>query len=244
MPFATIKSREKQDFKKTVFMSLDQGQYLVRILDSEAETEFSHWINGTTIKCLDEDCPQCALNKQIIVEHPKDFRQVKGYSPRTQKFLVNIMDLTPVKTCPKCQTQNSKSANICSNCEQLITEVVPAPSNKVKVLTRGVKLFEQFNAAEDYLNSLEGEQLKVVDVAMVINVSGSGTQKVPTAFPTNKKLDPIPEGLELFDLKTVSLTLTRAEMIKLMSGVTLKDILIARAPKEEAEGGVDDAILR
>jgi len=231
MPFATIKSRETQDFKKTVFMNLDQGQYTVRILDAEAVQEFSHWINGTTIKCLEDDCPQCAQNKQLISEYPKDFRTQKGYTSRSQKFLVNVMDLTPVKVCPQCQAENVKSANACSACEGLLTEVTAAPSRKVKVLSRGVKLFEQFNAAEEYLNGLEDEQLKLTDVAVVINVSGTGKNKVPTAIPTSKKLGPLPEGLELYDTSIVSLTITRAEMVKLMEGVSLKDILASRQAK-------------
>jgi hypothetical protein len=231
MPFATIKSREMKEFKKTAFMNLDQGQYTIRILDAEAATEFSHYINNTTVKCLDDDCPQCEQNKSLISQYPKDFRDQKGYVSRTQKFLVNIMDLTPVKVCPQCQAENVKSANQCSACETLITEVKPAPSNKIKVLSRGVKLFDQFNTAEAYLNGLEDEQLKLTDVAIVINVSGQGKNKVPTAIPTSKKLGPLPEGLELYDTKTVSLTLTRPEFIKVMEGVSLKDVLASRQAK-------------
>ncbi len=247
MPFAKIQPRAESQFKKTLFMTLEPpNQYVIRILDSEPYATFIHWINGSSVECLGEDCPQCELNKKILVENPKDGNKVRGYASKSQRFAVNVFDLTPVKTCPKCDTNNLKTATVCSNCDTFLDEKIKShPLKVVKVVNKGVQLFDAINGAEAFLNGVEDEEVrKITDVDLVITVSG--TQKKPSyaVIPLGKKPVELPQDLEKYDTEKVMLQLNRKEMLNLMSGVQLRDILLSRSANRDADSPADAQLTK
>lgn len=63
--------------KKVNFLTLKKGNYLLRALDSEPTSRWTHWIppngnhKGATVSCLGKDCPVCALVKEMKAKGTK-----------------------------------------------------------------------------------------------------------------------------------------------------------------------------
>lgn len=227
MSFANTTLPTFTQSKKIQYLSLTGPVHTLRILDTEAHMSYSHYINGVLINCLGSDCPVCAENQKIYTEYPDNYKDIRGYYPRTRRFSVNVLDKTPVKICPKCGTDNGDVSK-CGACSELLTGVELTPSNKVKILSRGVTLFEQLNVLDNAIMDESGNQLHLTDFDIRLIVSGSGLQKTVTPLPLSNDRAPVPDTLEKYDTKTLGITLSPDEITDLIRGISLRDIFAAR----------------
>ena len=238
MPFADTTTQVKFQNKKTVFLPLTGGNYTIRILDSEAVCYNVHYINKATVECLGEGCPICANNQRLILENPKDFRDIPGYSPRSRRYLVNVLDKTPVKKCPKCGTDNydlSPAGTTCARCQELLVSVLPAVSNTVKVLAKGVQVFDQLNSIDMSILNESGEPVGLTNYDLVLRVTGSGNKRIVTPIPMSGNTEPVDPTLEKYDLSKITIKLTPEEMLDLQRGVSLRDLFAARKANAEVD---------
>ena len=172
MPFGETKQQVetfKPQIKKTQFLKLGQGiPTTFRILDRE-HLDYTHYVNGTTVLCLGDDCPLCLNNKRLFVEMPKSFKNDSSFSPRTKRYSVNVLDKTMVKKC-KCGLEYSDLATVNCSCGQIIT-TSPEPSNTVKVLSRGASLFNQLVAINDAVLDESGERVGIdkFDISLALS---------------------------------------------------------------------------
>jgi len=232
MPFATVteKFSGESKFKKTEFIALPPGITTIRILEDSAHRSYVHYVKGTYVECLGEDCPICRNNKQIIMENPKEFRNIPNYSGRVERHAVNVYDRTMVKICPSCGKENKKVdqsyPSVCE-CGQMLVTTVEQPLNKVKILAKGKDLFSKLNVLEMSVLDANREPLGLKNFDITLFVSGTGRDTVITPVPQAMVTDVIPEQ-ELFDTGKVNFKLTEAEILDLMKGVQLRDILTAR----------------
>ena len=152
MSLAQIDAPKAQyDSKKKLYLKLAQGQTIIRILEDKAEKFYTHYINNSTVQCLGDDCPVCQGNRVIYTEHPNDFRDIKGYSPKVQKFLINVMDRTLVKVCPTCGAENPKAGNafpVTCSCGVVIAPVVEFNKEDLYDLEDAVPKLTQEEVAE------------------------------------------------------------------------------------------------
>lgn len=247
MPFADTTTPVRFQIKKTQFLPLTGGNYTVRILDQAAICLYTHYINKATVECLGEECPICSNNQRLILENPKDFRDVPGYSSRTRRYLVNVLDKTLVKKCPKCGTDNydlSAAGTTCYSCSELLVSVVPEPSNTVKILAKGVQVFDQLNSIDMSILNDNGEPIGLTNYDLVLRVTGSGNKRIVTPIPMSGSVEPVDPGLEKFDLAKVTIKLTPEEMLDLQRGVSLRDLFAARKANAEVGpvmGGIQDS---
>jgi hypothetical protein len=231
MPFSPIQHKAtKTEFKKTEFINLAEGTNVIRILDADYKAVETHYINRMSIKCLGDDCPVCANNRVIIQENPDTFRDIKGYIPRSTRYYINVYDKTPVKICPKCG-EEVKHLNLasCPKCRESLISVPVGPLNKVKLLSKGVTLFEQLAALENAILDAQGTPLGLTNFDLILMVKGSGKETVTTPIYTgNPGVKPEVNPEDLYDLEKAVITLTDAEIIDLLKGTDLKDIYTAR----------------
>jgi len=243
MSFADIQVRQNTSGPSIKFLN-PVGRATFRILEENARKFAAHFVNRTTIQCLGEDCPICELNKIIISKNPnpKIYRQDSAFSPIIQRFAVNVLDKTLVKKCPSCQNENALNTPNCSNskCNTFITGIAPEPSNTVKILQKGVKLFEQLNSLNDAVLNVNQDKIGLTNFDINLVVSGTGTQTTYTAIPSvstevmnGMEVPPLVVGEPLFDLDKAILKLDRDEILSLKSGVNVRDILIARSAVTE-----------
>jgi hypothetical protein len=254
MPFADTTSPVRFQNKKVQFLPLIGGNYTIRILDSEALCLYTHYINKVTVECLGEECPICSNNQRLIMENPKDFRNVQGYAPRTRRYLVNVLDKTMVKKCPKCGLDNydiSATGNSCIGCSEMIISVVPEPSNTVKILAKGVQVFDQLNSIDLSILNDKGEPLGLTNYDLVLRVTGTGNKKIVTPIPMSSNVELVDPNLEKYELAKITIKLTPEEMLDLQRGVSLRDLFAARRANagvdpvmEELQSEVSDAVKK
>lgn len=236
VPFAS-------DRKKTKFVDLN-GTATLRILTKERTVVDTHFINASkaTVKCLGEDCPVCANNKNLIIQFPKDFRDEALYSARRQVKLVNVLDKTPLRTCEKCGHEE-RTSQTCSSCKEIITSELK-PSDTVKVLSRGVTLFDSLDAIDNAVLDETGEKVGITNYDITLLVSGTGKNKTITPIVGGRgEVRPV-TAEELFDLETITITVTPSEMVDLQRGVSLRDLFSARRASAKQEPEADPFVSK
>jgi hypothetical protein len=233
--FDTSKSEKSVNFRKTEHIDLTPGQTTIRIIDTpeEALKYHTHYINRCYIKCLGEDCPVCKTNTKIFSEHPEDYREVQGWSPRQERFAVNVFDKSPVKICSNCKAEVKKSGTtfppICPKCNQPIVAEKEIPLNKIKVLAKGVTVAELLNGIDESIQDPEGNKIGINNFDIVLYVTGTGRQQTISPIPLVDKRDPVnfkPE--DKYDLNKIAVELTPEEIGELQRGISLKDIFAGR----------------
>lgn len=230
------KEFEKKEIRKTVFLDLSSTAQ-IRILSNSYYTEDTHYINKSTIKCLGDNCPVCANNKIIIMQNPETFRDDPRYTPKRVVYMVNVLDKTLVRTCPNCQAE-IRQGQSCKKCNSIVTGD-PKPSNTVKVLSRGVTLFEHLGSINNAVLDSQGERVGLTRFDITLAVNGSGKDKTITPIPSQVDDGISTDGLELFDLTKVVVTLTAEEILDLQRGVSLRDIFSARRAEKGSSVNAD-----
>lgn len=231
--FGTV--HEKKEFKSTIrkteFLDLSSTA-AVRILSNEYYSESTHYINRSTVKCLGDDCPICKTNKAIIMQDADGYRDDPRYSPKRTVYMVNVMDKSMAKVCTNCGTENRSSGQAmpCKKCSTILTSE-SQPLNKVKVLSRGVTLFDHLGAISNAVLDAQGEKIGMDRFDITLVVAGSGKDKTITPIP-GQISDKIEYNQDdLFDLTKVVIELKPDEMLDLQRGVSLRDIFAARKAK-------------
>lgn len=248
MPFTTFgtprpKQEFKSDFKKTLFVDMNATS-TVRILTDGYLPVQTHYIGRATVQCLGDGCPVCANNKALMMQFPDTFKEEAKYSPRRTVNLVNVLDKTLVRVCPKCQAETQTAvgqAPSTCKCGEILTGA-PAPSMKVKVLSRGVTLFDQLDAINNAIMDSKGERVGLTGYDLTFVVSGTGKNKIITPIAGQITDKPVVDEAELYDLENVTMKMTATEMVDLQRGVSIKDIFSARRATEKATSIVDSIL--
>jgi hypothetical protein len=239
MPFTSFgETREKQayesTFKKTLFLDMSTTS-TVRILTPNKFELYTHYLNHITAQCLGEGCPICANNKALIMQFPDTFKEEPKYSPRRTVCLANVLDKTLVRECPKCHTEYHSAKGqppVTCKCGEILAGE-PAPSMKIKVLSRGVTLFDQLDAINNAILDESGEKIGVTGYDVTFIISGTGKNKVITPITGQTSAMPLYDEKDLYDLETVTLKFTPSEMVDIQRGVSLKDIFAAKRATEK-----------
>lgn len=220
-------------------------QFLLKEGERAKET-FTHWIpqgiKKLPVRCLGVNCPICIHNQAIDYD-----KENKSFINRDRSFVANVMDLTLSKVCPKCETINEKSAMKCSNeeCEEKLINVDPSPMNKVRYLEISYTLNERIK--EYLLQALENLGVNADEVTDV-NADMSRIPIIIKKYKAGQKTDymvsPVlndPTAVnpdeymdKRFDLDKVGIHVDINEMLALVNGSSLKEVLDARKEKQES----------
>ena len=199
-------------------------------------------------------CPICRRNKELGNDknHP-------DYISPQKRIVVNVLDLTPVRTCPVCETANTPRAKECTNCGYTFTaedRPVVAEDN-IKLLERGVTLFTQLDMLEeaittpydpdnplndpsfDYTGVQPGDMVPVgiTRFPITLTMSGSGSTSVITPVPgqvNNRDWRDYTD--KLLDPRSAYMEITPEEISVLVAGGSLSDVFKAR--NSEAPGEI------
>jgi hypothetical protein len=239
MTFANIPTYEKKEntqAKRLEYLDLSSPA-IVRILSRHPYSVDSHFFMSSkaSVECLGDECPVCEVNRKVYANNPEDFRDDPNYHARSIRFFVNVLDRTPTRICAKCNAEvKNPSTPACPKCSEIISGIKPEPLNKVKVLGKGVQLFEQLNAIEASVLGQDGSPLGLTTYDLTLVPSGSGKKTTITPIPDKSSNDvvEVPEE-NLFDLTKAIVKLSREEMIDLQKGISLKDIFAARKATKE-----------
>jgi len=257
--FVTFPEGFSEDFipyKRPKFVSFLEGSpRIVRILDENAYGIMRHWIRigkPFPIMCLGDECPICKKNAEIRAQYPDDFGDVKGYLPRQYRWMVNVLDRTPVVKDPETGEEyygvvSGKAVTfptVTSDGLRSLVDQQPAPSNTIKVLERGKRLFElikTFHLESLAIDDDTGEEsggINTFDIKLVtLGKKQSMTISVVPLYQNVDDITPILDEFELekYVLSSIGVQLSPEEMVRATEGVSLADIFAARRAQEEAE---------
>jgi hypothetical protein len=236
MSFTPIEQKQTYAKKKLEFLNLVPGNTVIRILDEDYVSVESHFINRVSIACLGDECPICKNNRKTIMENPETFRDISGYSPKSTRYFLNVMDKTPARICPQCGKEVKQNIPTCPGCNTVIQAVPQLPLNKVKILSKGKQLFEQFIAMEQTIVDEQGNKRGLQNFDITLSVAGAGKTATCTAIFTGAIGTPVtvtPE--DKFDLEKAIVRLNVEEIHDLQSGVSLSDIFKARSLTSEKD---------
>jgi hypothetical protein len=228
-----VQKDRKSKYRKTEFMNLEAGEHRLRILEPMETKKYTHYIGFAYIECLGDDCPVCENNKRILYEHPEDYKQVKGWSPRSQRFYINVLDKTPAKGCPKCGLEKVNYAGeLCPEDGVALQTLAP----RVKVLSMGSMLLEDIKVLSKSVRNKQDERIDIRMYDFILDIKGAKTSKVTNVahkwYPGDEALEDLGEQ-ELFDLSEVAVKLSREEMLDVFNGAKLKDIFVMRKAKRQ-----------
>lgn len=252
MSFADIPERddngEDSGFRQVYFTKIIPGVTTrLRILDRKAHHVVKHWIPNQRISvlCLGDDCPICQNNDRLIRENPDTSPyDIDGFISRQNRYMTNVYNRTLVKKTEDGEIVYPRDGNFPTNAPEsgvLITDIEPAPLNRVEVLERGPELFKQFNNISNAISDEAGNPIGIWNYDIVISASGRGLNMVTNVIPYqnhNEDLE-IPEE-QLYNLEDVPLVLEPEEIERVLRGVSLRDIFSARREGETADSGLDD----
>jgi len=216
----------------------------IQILDKKSHHIVVHWIaDGTgrrfSFRCLGKDvCPVCIRNAEIGWD-----RKHPNYIPAQNRYRVNVLDLTQGKICPACgAVYVGNIPEVCTNeaCSASLRDVEAAPLNRVRILERGRRLFQKFNALQEVPNPFANDEIiPIQSYPIRLVATGQGTQMEITVLPQPpNNIDPT--QYELLDLDA-GLVLTPEEIQFIMDGGSLNDVLSERrAAKANASSDEGD----
>jgi hypothetical protein len=252
MSFADIPEFES-NFKPTEYTKLISGvPQQFRVLSEKAHHVEKHFIPATKISVLclgEETCSICQNNDKLILDNPDiSPRQIRGFLPRQNRYMINVLNRTMVKTSPSgnivFSTQGQFPAND-PNTGELLANLEAQPLDKVQVLERGPTLFAQLNSINDTVVDPEtGNPLGLWNYDVVITASGSGRKMTTNIIPYPNMNDEVDVPVEeQFDLPTLGIQLSPEEMLRAVRGVTMRDIFEARRATDDALVAADVEVV-
>lgn len=204
-------------YRRIEFMNLEAGEHRFRILESTETKKYTHYLGFAYIECLGDECPVCENNKKILYEHPEDYKEVKGWAPRSQRFYINVFDKSSV-------TEEGK-----------LVPGVP-PLNKVKVLSMGSRLLEDLKVQSKSVRNKQDERIDIRMYDWIAEVKGAKTNKTTNVvhkwWPGEEALQDIGDQ-QMFDLSEVAVKLSREEMLDVFNGASLKDVFAMRRASKQ-----------
>jgi len=220
---------------------------VVVIMDEHPVLIGKHWITDGTgrkigLRCPGQDvCPICQRNAQV--RYNKDD---PNYIPLQRRYRLNVLDLTPVIKCPECGAMYAATGDtsrlICDNdsCGAQLGNITSEPAKTVKILERGRRLMEQFNALEGMPHPFTGKAEKLQTYPIMLVATGSGRDMVIAAIPqamSDENLD----SYEKYNLQD-DLVLTSDEISYLLDGGAYNDVLSARRADTQAQSEAEDTL--
>ena len=240
MSFVKMPEKKERKFqlsgKKKVWFKWIPGIHKIRLLDNGIEYVHVHWMGSGYVKCLGDTCPVCKENFRIINEAKAEGLEYKEYRNRlrnrTERYFANVLDLTDVKICPKCGNEIHKKEDgtwpdACDSCGAILTTVEPQPSNTVKIFAKGRTLFDNFNTfAELYDKPVNSYNIAViVKDPREVSVTPLLTEDYEVTYDKEALYNLPDDGI---------LELTAEELVQVMNGVQIRDVLKARSMKKSS----------
>ena len=232
-----VEKDRKPKYRKTEFMNMDAGEHRFRILEPMETKHYTHYVGFAYLKCLGDECPICENNKKILYEHPEDYKEQKGWAPRSQRFYINVLDKTLTRVCPKCGLEKPNyTSETCPVDGTIMSQL--APLNRVKVLSMGSRLLEDIKVLSKSVRNKQDERIDIRMYDFIAEVKGAKQNKTTNIahkwYPGDEAYENL-EGQDLFELSEVAINLSREEMLDVFNGAKLKDIFVMRRAKKQIE---------
>lgn len=158
----------------------------LRMLDEKARMVWKHFIpqankgRGWSVVCPNITAQTTVCPIEASAAHlPKEDQERKNSYAR-RRYIVNVLDRTPVTTCNNCNTVTPGQK--CISCGASLKGLDFSPLNKVKILEGGRRLFVENLLAIDKMQREDiGKEITEYDITFT--TSGTGRDKKITPLP-------------------------------------------------------------
>lgn len=202
----TLNDRVSNDskFRKTAYLSLKPGEYVIRILDSSETRKEAHFLNSirSYVECLGDECLICQNNKRILYEYPEEYRDQKDWCPRRPRFYLNVLD------------RSDGLVKVLSCGPRLIEDL--------KTMSRAVR-----NEQDERID------IRNYDWSLTVQGEGREKDITPIHKYYGKETEPEIGEQTLYDLDGCLVRLEADEMLDAFNGSSVKDIFALRRAKKE-----------
>lgn len=230
--------KPRGETRKRLYFSPKEGTYTIRLLAPSFKRKYSHFLNSPNgfakVQCLTDMCPVCLENDRIRSQYPEDYRDVPGYSPQTITCSTNIIDLTDVKAC-ECGIEHyvGVSGNFpsdCYSCKRSLLDTPIAPSNKVKIFSRGKTIFDQLSDIHTVSKEQTGMDISQYNLTVIARKRSDGGKGSTLAVMASTHMNQPLEGEYVgYDLDNEPLKLSAEEIVEFRGGVSIRDLFAARS---------------
>lgn len=212
----------------------EDHRVVLRVLDSHARTVWKHWIaeaNGG--RGMMANCPNtpsnriCPVCKQLDELANDDPRKIERKAKR--RFVVNVLDRTPVTVCNSCNTVTP--GKVCQNCKADLKKNDFTPLNQVKILEGGPELFNKtLNAVEkiqfeDFGVDITGYDITFTTTGKLRDRKIAALPQAAAELPDDVLLDPeTGESQKVYDLELLAEPSTVEEIEAMMRGATIEEL--------------------
>lgn len=185
-----------------------------------------------SVHCLGEACPICRQNESLLVSYGKEATKQSGFNYRQLRYVANVLDYTPVVTCPNCESKNFyvhvMKSNTCSNCSQPIPPDTPLDKPSIKLASLSSTFIEVFKVMAASMLDENGNVLPPTSyiVNALVTIVGGKKQIVPSIG----KVVSLPNinNEDKFPVEGIALRFSAEELTELLKGVPFRDIITAR----------------
>jgi hypothetical protein len=239
---ALISGKGPTGFKTVNKMFLGEGTHIFQPVEPDAKEIYTHWITSQSrsVLCLNQDydadggdCPICQQNVRLSHEYGKDARERDGYYNRSGRYVLNVLDLTPVKRdsegnlyFPDINGYYPPTADKSEN-KEILADVQPEPRNEVCLL----------EMSRTYASELDmmARQKEVPWTQLVYkaSVKGRGKNKVTLTDCKLQESATLPEGQEISAPEFTFINFSADELADVLRGVSFKDLFNARKEAKE-----------
>jgi len=222
------------------YISLAENEQIKVQVASPVEFVYKHWIQTDgkfmPINCLGlDECPICEHNRGL-----EDGYENPNFIKTQQRFLQNVVDLTSVKICSKCEYVNARNASKCGNeeCSHILIDEEARPLNRVRYLEGSRRMFNKIASLAGSNLDGDSDEIKLLPDGVEIQDVPIAIRRVGSRQDTDYIIVPMvtdPEAVDvseykgqLFDLKNTGIKMNYNELMTLMNGGSFKAIMESR----------------
>lgn len=209
---------------------------VLRMLDDHAKTIWKHWIPqanggrgmGAVCPNIRSDLKICPIEEKLVGLAKDDPKVLENRARR--RFVVNVLDRTPVTVCNSCETQTHGKK--CSNCGADLKGHDFVPLNKVKILEGGPQLFNVTLNGVDKMQKEDFDGVEITEYDITFLTQGEGRDRKISATPQKPEplseidlIDPeTGEKQPLYDLELLAEPASVEEIEAMLKGATMEDL--------------------
>ncbi|MGQ9644217.1 MAG: hypothetical protein ACUVT3_10205 [Ignavibacterium sp.] len=231
--FGTIPQTGSTENRKTAYFNTKTpGTYSVQFLEP-FKSAYTHYIKSQKISvyCLDADCPVCQQNNALITTFGSEAYNKPNFNPKSLRFSANILDHTPMVTCPNCGNKVYKHAvlnGVCPLCSGVIPPNTPVEKPAVRLASFSKSFVELLKAQAASVFDEDGSVASPLTYIVNVLVTSTGkTKQVIPIIGSRVRAATVPQE-EKYDLDSIAIRFTKDELVEILRGVAYKDVLGSR----------------
>ena len=212
-----VKEDKENKLQEVKYLKFEEGTTIIRLLDDAPVSYYAHWIphankgKGCGVACIGKDCPIC---KVIAQERKLKVEYNKMSYTKPMKHMINV----------------------------LVKKVNGKDVNEVMLLEAGNGIFGSIKDQMTLLSTM-GMSTDLTAIDLIVNRTGKGFGDTKYSVMCNpasiKPLTEEEKNLEKYDLFSVKPELNAEQILQMMDGKSLDEVVNGTTEEENSDIELD-----